>query len=144
MPAFWGKIAHQGAEECWPWLGCLYTSGYGKFRNGYAHRFALADSGVEVEGKFVCHSCDNPACCNPAHLFTGTQRDNMQDMTRKARQSRGSKRPLAKLTEADVRNIRFNTDGISQTELGKRYGVDSSRVSKIKSNKIWRHVISEE
>lgn len=144
MSDFWENVHKRDSNDCWPWLGCRYSTGYGKYETGYAHRYALIDLGVDVRGKFVCHSCDNPACCNPAHLFVGTQKDNMQDMTKKERQSRGSRRPLAKLTEDDVRIIRFHSDGVSQTELAKRYDVAPSRISRIKSNKIWRHVISEE
>ncbi|MEO0085709.1 MAG: HNH endonuclease signature motif containing protein [candidate division WOR-3 bacterium] len=80
-------------HECWPWTGCRHpTLGYGFFRGDYAHREAYRRAyGPIPNGMCVCHRCDNPECCNPAHLFVGTHRDNIQDSIRKGRFFRNRK-----------------------------------------------------
>lgn len=85
------KIAVGGPAECWPWTGTRNDLGYGILRvtgkNVRAHRFAyeLASGRPIPVGLEVCHRCDNPPCCNPAHLFLGTQGDNVRDAASKGR-----------------------------------------------------------
>lgn len=89
---FWEKVDRRSPDECWPWLGRARTSfGYGAFaigrdRANRAHRIAweLTNGPVPV-GLSALHRCDNPPCCNPAHLFLGTQADNIADMVAKGR-----------------------------------------------------------
>lgn len=88
---FWAKVDKRGPDECWPWLGATNGNmGHGQLtvaqRRHYAHRAAweLAHGPIPP-GFFVCHHCDNPPCCNSAHLFLGTARDNAQDMVAKGR-----------------------------------------------------------
>jgi len=91
LARFWSKIDVKGANECWSWKNSLRGSlGYGQFRIGDricdAHRIALElGKGPLKKGRYVCHSCDSPKCCNPRHLFAGTQKNNMDDMTEKGR-----------------------------------------------------------
>jgi DNA-binding CsgD family transcriptional regulator len=106
----------------------------------------------------VCHDCDNPPCCNPAHLFLGTQADNMADMARKGRANRisrlrGDAHPLrinphlaargervggSRLTETDVGLILSSSD--SQRELARRFGVNRRTISFVLQRKTWRHI----
>lgn len=80
-----------GADECWPYMGARLPSGYGYVNlrqngNAYAHRLAFEQAvGPIPDGMYVCHRCDNPPCCNPAHLFLGTPSENCQDKVAKGR-----------------------------------------------------------
>jgi hypothetical protein len=87
---FWAKVA-RGAD-CWEWGGARNTSGYGWFRFGPdrtptgAHRVAYElSNGPIPDGLAVLHRCDNPPCVNPAHLFLGTNQDNVTDKVNKGR-----------------------------------------------------------
>lgn len=92
---FWGYVdTRAGATACWPWKASLDSSGYGKVsymgRSVTAHRVARAMSAGGVKpGDVVRHTCDNPKCCNPAHLLVGTQFDNIADRQARGRQARG-------------------------------------------------------
>jgi hypothetical protein len=89
---FWPKVDKSG--ECWIWRGAKNRNGYGTFMLGEfqarAHRVAYELTyGPILDRLMVCHHCDNPPCCNPAHLFLGTVADNAADMVKKGRQARG-------------------------------------------------------
>lgn len=85
---FWEKV--NKTAGCWIWEGALGRKGYGRFVTSSglvgAHRVAyqLANGPFDL-AMFVCHSCDNPKCVNPAHLFLGSNHDNMVDMIAKKR-----------------------------------------------------------
>ncbi len=94
---FWKKVRRGGPDECWPWLAGKSSFGHGRFKIGgqlfSAHRVAFVLAGGEIEplkmnqyhGTVIRHTCDNPGCCNPAHLIQGTQYDNAKDMARRGR-----------------------------------------------------------
>lgn len=132
--------------------------GYGKF--GYGHRnhtveshrmaYLLTHGSIPI-GKEVCHSCDNRACCNPAHLFLGTHKENMEDMARKGRGygqahssppvTRGEKHGMAKLTDADVLAIReAAAKGMSRKEIRERWHTPKSTIQHILARLTWRHI----
>lgn len=113
MVRFWRKVRRD--RGCWPWLGYRNGAGYGQIEKmvNYrrhvmlAHRVAWAlHNGQQVpDGLMVLHSCDNPSCCNPAHLRVGTHADNMRDMDDRKRRrvgnrcrERGHRHPAARFS----------------------------------------------
>lgn len=99
----------------------------------YAHRLAYElKNGAIPDGLWVLHRCDNPACCNADHLFLGTHSDNMQDMVSKGRSLKGNDSPHAKLSEANVGDIRRRiAAGETQAAIARSFGVSQQHVSKI-------------
>lgn len=144
----WSKIDKSNIDGCWPYLGRRIASGYGvlDYRNRptLAHRVAyeLTHQANLAPFQFVCHSCDNPPCCNPAHLWVGSSSDNARDMWNKGRGSqnarRGEDHHSAKLSTNDVLDIRSSPS--STGELSKRYSVTREQINNIRSRKAWRHV----
>ncbi len=138
-----------GPDACWPWLGKVYaTKPYGYFkhrgRSTGAHRTAweLANGRLVPDGLLVRHVvCNNPPCCNPAHLEVGTDSDNSNDMVRAGRQASGVRHGSAKLTEDQVRAIRVRcASGETIVSLAKAFGVSRAAISATVSGKHWRHV----
>ena len=136
------------ASGCWNWTAGKDSYGYGQMRVGgrkrLVHRISYEEYvGSIPSGQCVLHRCDNPACINPAHLFLGTQVENMADMVSKGRQPhtslKGTLHGQAKLTEADVIAIRAAI-GSSQSELAARYGVSPSQIGHIRRGKRWSHI----
>lgn len=96
--SFWAKIDHNGGPDaCWPWTEGTGRRGYGKAtyqgRTVAAHRLAWELTNGPAGKLFVCHSCDNPPCCNPAHLFLGTPQGNQDDCRAKGRTASGDRSP---------------------------------------------------
>ena len=97
---FWSKVDRSG--KCWLWTASRNSSGYGKFDGEGAHRVAWRLAyGVIPYGACVLHRCDMPRCVNPAHLWLGTQADNVADMVAKGRQ-RKPKAVRPPLTQAQI------------------------------------------
>lgn len=93
MDRFWDKV--QVSNICWEWVGSITKDGYGQFfYQGSlwgAHRASFQIFVGDIQpGLLICHSCDNPSCVNPDHLFQGTYSDNIQDMLSKGRGNYGS------------------------------------------------------
>jgi hypothetical protein len=129
------KVSVKSEKECWNWNGCRLKKGYGQMWDGerlkLAHRVSYEVYIGPIEGgMFVCHRCDNPVCVNPAHLFLGTNAENMADKVSKGRQSR-------KLKDADVAAIR-SASGVTQQELAKQFNVGQDQISRIRSGKRWK------
>jgi hypothetical protein len=113
-----------------------------------AHRAAwLVTHGEIPEGQEVCHRCDNPPCCNPAHLFLGSHAENVQDSFSKGRgaanlprDNRGAKNGRARLTEASVNEIRARYGSVTARQLATELGVSIYTVRAVAQNRIWRHL----
>lgn len=149
---FWQSIdASGGSNACWPWIRARNNTGYGitsfrPIRSKLAHRIAwIITNGPIPDTLNVLHQCDNPPCCNPSHLFTGSQADNNWDKIRKGRHRtpdmRGASNPAARLTEDDVRAIRtLRASGASYPSLGARFGISKTMVRNIVLRRAWSHV----
>lgn len=127
---------------CWIWMGTVSAQGYGMMKGHVSdgvgrisvHRTTYeATFGAIPDGHSVLHRCDNTLCCNPSHLFTGTQADNMRDKVRKGRQPRGEAVTQSKLTWQDVIQIRESQ--AKPTELAQIFGVCRRYICSIQNNK---------
>ncbi len=151
---FWAKVDIRGPDECWPWKswtnGAQRRIGYGQFR-GYqgidgpirsAHRIAYQlHCGESLKGWLVRHKCDNPLCCNPAHLSRGTHADNMRDMVARKRVAFGSRSGKTKLTEKDVRLIRLLlAEGWRHKPIAEHYGISMASLWDIKVGRNWKYL----
>jgi hypothetical protein len=99
---FWEKVAISGPDDCWLWLGAKTKEGYGSIgHNGRVRRathvsWELRYGAPFPPRKLACHTCDNPPCVNPAHIFVGTKQENADDMARKGRSIKGLHREFCR------------------------------------------------
>lgn len=146
VDVFWAKVNVAGHQDCWLWKGQLFPNGYGRFNlrgaQYLAHRAAvLLSQGVLIGKECVRHTCDNPACVNPAHLIEGSQKENIQDAIDRDRLNpqRGEKSSKAKLKLSDVVDIRRRcAAGETQRNVAETYKITPKQVSVIVSGKQWR------
>lgn len=137
---FWARV--DKTDNCWLWIGSKVHNGYGRiWSNGktlLAHRFSYElHKGPIPKGLCVLHHCDVRNCVRPDHLFTGTRRDNTQDMIRKGR--RGS--CGTKLTPNQVREIQERVaNGETQMSLAEEFGVAQTTISHIKCGRVWKEI----
>lgn len=173
--AFWKRVDQspgQGPKgDCWEWTG-YQAKRYGK-DTGYGRLKAIVAPGVKAlltahrvsweiahgtipEGQCVCHSCDNPPCVNPRHLFLGSNIENTADRVAKGRSAqgdrsgrrlhpetypRGEQHPLAELTKEQVQVIRFlHSQGRAIRSLARQFGRGKSTITKVVKRETWREV----
>ena len=135
---------------CWNWERGKVKKEYGVIyfqRHQYlVHRIsAMIFLGFDIDSSLcVCHSCDNPSCFNPDHLFIGTQQDNLIDAYKKERNAKGEKVGTSKLKNEDIFSIRsmFN-NGIPQYEIIKKFHMSHCTISNICKNKTWKHLLNK-
>lgn len=131
------KVLINEENGCWEWIGNPRENGYCrstfKRKNWYVHRMAYtAFIGEIPNGMDVCHKCDNRKCCNPAHLFVGTRKDNMEDAVEKGRQAKGDMLPQTKLTEMHINEIVERAAiGEPYEEIAKDFGICKQRAGQI-------------
>jgi hypothetical protein len=139
------KVTILSEDECWP-CSNTYFKGYGLVKwegeGRFSHRVAYEHFvGPIPEGMEVCHSCDNPPCCNPKHLFPGTSQDNHDDASRKGRTTQGEKSTKAKFTDKRVRIIRsMSFEILDYKHVADLLGCNLSAVAKVYTRQTWRHL----
>lgn len=151
---FWASVTPAGKHSCWIWHGTLHKdTGYGRLcvdnKDMGAHRFSyeLHYGPILLTDLFVCHTCDNPACVNPSHLFLGTQKDNLRDMISKGRYYSGpriwgEKHPRHRFTENDVLEIRrlLTLQTLSRSRIAAMYQVSHAAIYSIWKRRTWKHI----
>ncbi len=142
----WIPVPESG---CWIWFGGWDKDGYGKAKVNKkhirAHRWAwLLFRGEIPADVYVLHRCDVPSCVNPDHLFLGTHTDNMQDRERKGRTPVLAIHRETNLTNEDVLTIRQLRGVMRQVDIGKRFGIHHSQVSRIQRGHYWKHLSEPE
>lgn len=139
---FWQHV--RKTSGCWLWTGGL-IKGYGAYQidgvKQYAHRYSFFLTYGHWPLPQGRHTCDNPPCVRPDHIVEGTHKDNSEDAVARNRQSKGSRRPNAKLTEADIPVIKeLAKQGVSHPDIAKMFKVCRSNISLIVNGQRWQHV----
>jgi len=127
---------------CWTLKSTDYGAVWINSRRWSAHRFMFFivnnPSEMPIE---VCHTCDNPPCVNPSHLFPGNPKLNAEDRDMKGRGAIGERHARARLTAKMVSEIRnqhlMGRTGIS---LAREYGVTNTHITYIVKRKLWRSI----
>ena len=146
---FWKRL--KVPDGCWEWVGGKNDKGYGRFtipgrKLVYTHRLMYHIFIDDIpKGLQVLHSCDNPKCCNPDHLWAGTQKDNIRDAVKKGRMKTGGHYGVshsnAKLDETKVRKLRkYKEQKKKIAPLAREYGVSIQAAINAANGKTWKHV----
>jgi len=149
---FWEKV--DKTEACWNWTGYISNHGSGAFVIGTKRYLPYRVSwefinGPIPKGMQVCHKCDNRKCVRPDHLWLGTQKDNVQDMIEKGRQSTFDKTSIrgelcgnSKLNSKQVLEIREHrkNNTLDSKEISKMYNISRTHVYWIWHKKVWNHI----
>lgn len=141
---FWAKV--DKTDGCWLWTASTTAKGYGQLqvRPGVmssAHRYSYTiHNGVIPDGLHILHTCDNPRCVRPDHLFLGTNKDNSRDMVAKGRCNppKGVRASNAQLTDALVRLIRVSP--LSARELAETLDVTTTAIYLVRNRTNWKHI----
>lgn len=141
----WSRVdTSVGPSQCWLFIG--KATRYGKIsfqkRTLSTHRLAYEITyGPIPMGEIIRHTCDVKQCCNPAHLITGTNTDNMRDAVERGQILKGEQNPNAKLTEAQVRRARrWAKLGMKQCDIARRLRVNRQTIHRVVCHKNWKHL----
>lgn len=133
---------------CWLWIGACGSSGYpqltvidevtGRPKSVRLHRYVCEQTHGSQNDLYALHKCDVKVCLNPAHIYYGTQKENVSDAYArgKVKSKAGENSKLNKLTWSDVEEIRSSSE--TNVNLSKKYGVAPSRISEVRAMKAWR------
>jgi len=145
---FWKNVDQRGVDECWPWVGGARSNGgYGHIKlRGHifvASRVAYLLYHLQDPAMIVCHKCDNPPCCNGAHLYDGTHSQNSRE-----RDSKGRRRPvcgtasnLAKINDEIAYQIQLEIAAkYPDAEIAEKYAVSPATIANIRKGRQWNHV----
>jgi hypothetical protein len=148
---YWRLVDRRGVDDCWHWRGAKSDEGYGRFklarrlfsatRIGYYIAFK-----VDPAPKHVCHTCDNPKCCNPKHFWRGTSGENNDDSVRKGRYHRkdtavkGERVVGARYTARQVKRLRHLAQTMTVAKAAQLTGVNISSAYHIVSGAGWQHL----
>ena len=144
---FWSKV--DKSKDCWNWVACKDKDGYGVFnvnpqrKYEKAHRFVYElEIGKILDGKIICHHCDNPSCVNPSHLYLGTYKSNAKDRQKRnrGRNQNGTKNHMAVLNWEKVRKIRamWQSGNYTQKAIADYFNVSRGCVTGIIYNVNWK------
>ncbi len=143
---FWSFVVKK-ENGCWEWNGYFNFKGYGQIRinqkSVMAHRHAwFLTNGSIPKGLLVCHHCDNPPCCNPAHLFLGTEKINTHDAVSKGRMCRGEGKRNAKLKESQVIEILrlYYLEGIPTRKIERMMNLKMDSLGSIVTGMNWGYL----
>ena len=135
---FWSKVDIKSKDECWEWKAWITKNGYGRFFDGektlFAHRFSYFQThGYSLPPEiFICHKCDNPKCCNPKHLFAGTNQDNVDDRESKGRGT--------KIKTHCIKGHEYTIGNIYRDKRGFKFCRECRKISSQKNNeKVYGH-----
>lgn len=145
---FWIKVNVCASSDCWEWKSGLADGRYGSFKLDGKTRGSHRVSFFLTHGRWpqpsCLHTCNNPKCCNPEHLYEGNQKDNMEYRDSQGRTASGEQNGSAKLTQgqadwigARARRGRWGP-GVPQSEIARMFGVSRQHVSEIVNGKNWR------
>ena len=152
---FWSKVERPNPEGCWNWTANKNNKGYGLFRPGgvapkaLAHRLSYeAANGPIPKGGLILHSCDNPACVNPAHLRVGSHKANVADMDQRGRRvsnaPKGAANHNAFATDDQIiAMLREYVAGARANDLADKYGFTRSAVRDPLGGKSWSHLLGK-
>ena len=137
---FLTKVHEDKNTGCWLWQASKSHQGYGFYQKTSSHRwiYQYVNQVKLTSEQFVCHTCDNPSCVNPMHLWIGTHKQNIQDMVGKKRSRFGKKNNRAKLTEQQVKRI--IKSHLPVKELAIKFNVSIFTIYNILAKRNWKHV----
>jgi len=142
---FWAKVTK--SDNCWLWNAGKDKDGYGQFwlnseqRSIRAHRISYFLKSGEVP-EFALHTCDNPSCVNPNHLYNGNHLQNQRDRVSRKRSARGSKHSRHKLNEDQVKTIKelLRVRKLKYVDIARMFNVSAQTIYAIREGRTWIHV----
>ena len=147
MDRFWDKVNAGRPDDCWEWTGGRHPAGYGVFwhsgKNIRANRMALilTVGAPPSRDAMALHSCDNPPCCNPAHLRWGSAMDNHDDRVMRKGPMHGEKSAVATITDEIASSImRMRIEGLGIPGIARRLGLSETLVENVYTGSSWSHL----